>query len=93
MKYLLVLLGGLEVADGVLTRWAVTSGIARELNPLVAGRTGGLSFLLVKAAGGVATAAILWALYRRFPKIALVSANTLVVFYTAVLVWNLGALV
>ncbi len=35
MKYLLILLGGLEISDGIITHFLVGNGLAREGNPLM----------------------------------------------------------
>ena len=90
MKTALVLLGLLEVVDGVVTRWAVTAGVAGEWNPLLVGRVTGASFVLAKILGAAACVALLWLVSRRFPKIAAISATSVAAFYALVLVWNMS---
>ncbi len=90
MKIALVLLFLLEVLDGGFTRWAVTTGVAGEWNPLLVGRVTGVSFVLAKILGAAACVALLWLVSRRFPKIAAVSAASVAAFYALVLVWNMS---
>jgi hypothetical protein len=78
----------LEAADGIFTRASVASGAAREANPLLGTWTADPSFLVMKVAGGVACAILLWIVYLRFPKLAVTSAASLIAFYGAVLLWN-----
>ena len=93
MKSLLILLVGLQIADGLVTRMAVTSGLVQEWNALVAPIAGEWSFLLLKVAGALASALALWALHPRFPGVSLSGAGCVVVFYGSVLAWNLTTLV
>ena len=91
MKYLitlLLLLCGLETLDGVLTQGAVTNGLVQEANPLMAHIVHEGNFLLLKIAGALLCAMILWNLYQRFPKLALSATSGIVVFYGMVMVWN-----
>ena len=92
MKVALVLLCLLEVLDGVFTRWAVTSGVAGEWNPLLVGKVTDVSFVPVKILGAAACVALLWLVSRRFPKIAAISATSVAAFYSLVLVWNVSTL-
>ncbi len=93
MKVALALLCIFELLDGLLTRWAVTTGLAREWNPLIAGRASHWSFLLLKIAGALACVAALWLLHRRFPRTAVISTCAVVAFYFIVLSWNVTSMV
>lgn len=93
MKYVLMGMCGLEIIDGGLTRWAVNAGVVREANVFVAAWAGDWLFVMLKVLGSLICALALWMLYRRFPKAAMLSANSAVVLYIAVLVWNLHILI
>lgn len=88
MKMLLLLLGGIQILDGVVTHWGVTTGIVREANPIVASVAGSGHFVILKVVGAVACAVALWLVHRRFPKVALAGANGVLAFYGIVLIWN-----
>jgi hypothetical protein len=92
MKYILVLLYSLEILDGIFTRWAVTGGLARELNPVMYRLAGDWNFLLLKVIGAILSALALWHLYKRFSKMAITSAACIVIFYSLVLTWNFSML-
>lgn len=93
MKIALALLCAFELLDGLLTRWAVTNGIADEWNPIVAANAANWSFVLLKLAGAAACVALLWTVHRRFPRMAMISTNVVVAFYVAVLLWNATTIV
>jgi len=88
MRYLLGLLVILVVADGLLTRFLIDGGLAREGNPLLQSFVGENGFIALKAAGALLCAFILWDIYRRFPKVAVISTWCFVAFYCGVLLWN-----
>lgn len=90
IKQLLALLLGLQVADGVLTWWAVSAGMAQEWNSCVANLAGSWYFPVIKVAGAIVSALALWGVYGRFPKTALMGAGSIVVLYSTILVWNSG---
>jgi hypothetical protein len=92
MKYVLVALCSLEIADAAVTNWAVTNRLAQEWNPLLGSLAGDWQFLLLKVVGAIVCALALWTTYRRFPRIALMGANCVVIFYGIVLTWNLHVL-
>ncbi|MDD4859074.1 MAG: DUF5658 family protein [Dehalococcoidales bacterium] len=92
-KLMLVLLGVLVVfvvADGLVTEFLVSGGIAREGNPFLESIVGQQGFILLKVVGAVACAFVLWDIYRRFPKLALVSTSCFVVIYSIIVLWNLS---
>jgi len=90
MKYLLVLLSGFEISDGIITHLLVRSGLVREANPLVESLVREGNFLLLKVIGALLCVLILWCLYKRFRKVSLIATSSVVVFYGAVITWNLG---
>jgi len=90
MKYLIGLLIGFEIADGLLTHFLITGGLAREGNPLLQPIVGEASFLILKVVGVLICAVILWDIYKRFPKMALAATSCFVVFYGVIVLWNLS---
>ncbi len=90
MKYLLGLLIILEIADGLLTNFLIKGGLAREGNPFLVPIVGETGFIVLKVVGVLLCAVILWDIYRRFPRVALVTTWCFVVFYGVILLWNLS---
>jgi len=90
MKYLIGLLILLVTSDGLLTNLLIKDGLAREGNPFLQPIVGDIGFLVLKAVGVLLCAVILWDIYRRFPKLALVSTSCFVVFYAVIVFWNLS---
>jgi len=90
MKCLLVLLSGFEISDGIMTHLLVRNGLVREANPLVESLVREGDFLLLKVIGALLCALLLWCLYKRFRKVSLIVTSSAVVFYGAVITWNLG---
>ena len=90
MKYLIGLLIIFEIADGLLTHFLISGGLAREGNPLLQPIVGEAGFLILKVVGVLLCAVILWDIYKRFPKVALISTSCFVVFYGLIVLWNLS---
>ena len=91
MEYLLGVLVVLCVLDGLITNFLVTNGLGREGNPLMKGLVGDWKFLAVKSLGGLLCAFILWDIYKRWSKLAVVSTLCLVVILAGIVLWNLCA--
>jgi hypothetical protein len=90
MKYLIGLLILLEISDGLLTHFLVSDGLAREANPFLLPLVGDAGFMVLKIVGVLICAVILWDIYRRYPRLALVSTTCFVVFYGFIVLWNLS---
>ena len=90
MKYLITLLCGFEISDGIITQLLVSNGPFVEANPLMAPVVSDGNFLLLKIVGVVLCALILMKLYRYFPRITILTTSSLVTFYGAVIGWNLS---
>jgi len=90
MHCLLVGLVCLVIADGLLTQCLLKEGLAREGNTLLQPIVDRWHFVLVKAVGVIACALILWDIYTRSAKLALVSTSFLVLGYLAVDLWNVS---
>ncbi|HEY90217.1 MAG TPA: hypothetical protein G4O07_00110 [Dehalococcoidia bacterium] len=90
MKYLLPLLCGFEISDGIITQLLVANGPFVEANPLMAPVVGDGNFLLFKVVGVILCALILLKLYRYFPRVTLLTTSSIVTYYGAVIGWNLS---
>ena len=90
MKYLLGLLIVFVISDGLVTNFLVNGGLAREGNPFLQHIVGETGFIILKAAGVLLCAVILWDIYKRVPKVALISTTCFVVFYAVIVLWNLS---
>ena len=90
MKLLLVLLVLFVIGDGVVTHFLITGGIATEGNPLLEPIVGDMGFIFLKIAGALLCAVILWDIYRRHPRVAMISTSVFVVFYAGIVTWNVG---
>jgi hypothetical protein len=88
MKYLLGILVVLVVLDGILTRFLIDGNLAREGNPLLAGIVGEDIFMVLKIAGAMLCALILWDVYKRYPRIGRIVTWCGVVFYSGIILWN-----
>jgi intracellular septation protein A len=91
MIYLLSCLAFFIISDGFLTHALVGGGL-REGNPLLVPLVAQGNLMVLKLVGTVVCIIILWDLYRRFPKVALITTSCFVVFYGAVVFWNFGLL-
>jgi hypothetical protein len=90
MKIILIILAGFEVFDGFLTHFLVRNGVVQEGNKLIETIVYEGNFLLLKVLGALISIIALWFIYKRFPHIALATASCIVLFYSAVLVWNMN---
>ncbi len=89
MKYLLILLSGFEISAGIITHFLVRNGLVREGNPLMEAIIREGNFLLLKVIGLLLCVLILWGVYKRFPRVTLIATSSVVMFYGAVMAWNL----
>jgi hypothetical protein len=88
MKYLLGALVGLVTLDGVLTEFLVGKGAAREMNPILQPMVGDIGFMVLKVAGALLCAFILWDVHRRFPRVGRIAAWIAVSGYAVIVLWN-----
>ncbi|HUV57007.1 MAG TPA: DUF5658 family protein [Dehalococcoidales bacterium] len=88
MKYLLGLLVGFEILDGVMSHFLIRGGLAREGNPFLLPLVGEINFLIIKVVGVFICALILWDIYKRFPKLAVITTSIFVTFYGGLVLWN-----
>ena len=92
MRYLLTLMSSLNITDGLMTDHFVRQGSVQEGNRLVANIVMGGNFLWLKIPGALLCAVVLWALSRRFPRLAGIITASVSVFYGVVIIWNLSLL-
>lgn len=90
MKYIIALLIGLNIWDGLLTHVLVGNGIASEANPFLQTIVHSDRFLSFKLCGGILAVFLLWTIYTRWPTAALAVGSCFVIFYMVVVGWNLS---
>ncbi len=86
----LLVLTGLIVADGYITDFIISSGLAREGNPLMKASLVNGSFMWFKVLGGIFCAVILWDIYKRHPRLAMLTSMAGIIFYTGIVYWNIA---
>ncbi len=88
MKYLLSILIVFVILDGLLTKFLIDGGLARESNPLLQPLVGDVGFIILKAAGALLCAFILWDIYKRYPRVAVIATWIAVAGYGVIVLWN-----
>lgn len=88
MKYLLGVLVAFVVMDGLLTELLLDGGMARESNPFLQPLVGDIGFMILKVVGALLCAFILWDIYKRFPRVAVIATWIAVAGYGIIIVWN-----
>jgi Domain of unknown function (DUF5658) len=86
-----ILLGSLFaaiVADGVITRHLVHSGLAREGNPFLQYWVVEDKLLSIKILGGLLAVFALWNIYRRKPIVSYIISAVFLFCYIAIICWN-----
>jgi hypothetical protein len=89
MTYLLGALVALVVSDGLISQFLVRHGLGREGNPFLETLVGKDTFLIIKVLGVLLCALILWDIYGRRPKLAVITTLCFVVLYGGIVLWNL----
>jgi len=88
MKYLLITLVAFVILDGLLTELLLDRGVAWESNPFLQPLVGDVGFMILKVVGAALCAFILWDIYKRFPRVAVIATWIAVVGYGVIVVWN-----
>lgn len=88
--YMLLALVALVILDGIITNLLVRGGLAWEGNPFLRTIVGGGNFLLIKTAGALLCALILWDIHRHWQRVALASITCFIAVYTGIVIWNLS---
>ena len=91
IRLLICTLTALVVADGLISKFIVEHGFAREGNPLLQIWVGENTFLVLKLLGAILIAIVLWDIYKHNPKLSYISTVLFVISYTAIVFWNLYA--
>ena len=91
-RFVLMLLIGLILADGIITEYVIYSGMAWESNPFLRGFLSTGHLMLVKILGSCLVALFLASIYRQQPKMATIATWLFVLLYTGIVYWNLGGL-
>jgi Domain of unknown function (DUF5658) len=86
---MLYTLFGLIVADGLITQFLITGGQAREANPFLQAWVSQNMFLAIKISGAFLITLFLWIKYNSMPRLIYAITTVFLVFYTAVVFWNL----
>ncbi len=89
MKYLLAVMTVLVIADGFITQFLVKGGIATEGNPIMRPLVDDFTFIIVKVLGAIVCSIILWDIYKRRAKLALISTSCIAGCYAIIVIWNL----
>lgn len=88
MIFALLLMAQFQLWDGVITHVFVRNGLAREANAFMANLVYGGDFLVFKIISVAIVALALWVIYKRFPRLAIITAAGIAVFYLGVVTWN-----
>ena len=89
-RFVLMLLFGLVLADGVVTEFLVYSGLGREGNPFMGSFLASGNLITIKIAGALLSVLILASVNKNYPRWAAVVAWIFILVYTVILYWNLG---
>ncbi len=89
MSYLLSALIALVVSDGLISHFLVRHGLGREGNPFLKTLVGEWNFLVIKVLAVLLCALILWDIYKRRSKLAVITTLSFVVLYAGIVLWNL----
>jgi hypothetical protein len=88
MKLLLGVLILFVILDGLLTEFLLRRGVVREINPFLQPLVGDIGFMVLKVVGALLCALLLWDIYRRFPRMAVITTWIAVAGYGVIVVWN-----
>jgi hypothetical protein len=88
--YLLIILVCLVVLDGLVTEYLIDGGTASEANPFLETLVGEPAFMVLKVAGALICALVLFDIHRRYPRTAIVTTWIAVAGYFAIVIWNIS---
>jgi hypothetical protein len=89
MRLMLYALFSIIVADGLITKFLVTSGYASEVNPFLQAWVDQDLFFAIKVSGAFLVTILLWIKYNAKPKLIYTITAVFLAFYTSILFWNL----
>lgn len=88
--FLLTALVLLSLIDSLVSHFLIRGGLGREGNPFLQNMVGREVFILIKVSGTLLCALILWDIYRRWPRLALISTWCFVGLYSGIVLWNIS---
>jgi hypothetical protein len=86
--FLLIMMIQFQLLDGIMTQIFVRNGLVKEGNAFVADLITKGEFLITKFIGLIICVLILWFLYKIFPRLIYAATTLIVIFYSAVIIWN-----
>lgn len=89
LEQLLVVLIGLVLSDGLISQSIISGGSGIEANLFLKDLIGGENFLLIKLAGALLAAFIIWNINKTRPGIAMVTSLVFMILYTGIVYWNI----
>ena len=89
MRLLLGTLATLIVSDGLISKFLVVHGLAREGNPFLQVWISEDAFLTIKIAGAFLAALALWDMHKHHPRLSFISTLCFMIFYTGIVFWSL----
>ena len=89
IRILIGALFAIIVADGIITRYLVHGGFAKEGNPFLEYWVIEDKLLTIKIIGGLLAAVFLWSIYRKHPRLAVVFSSIFLAGYIFIVGWNL----
>jgi hypothetical protein len=89
-QYVMMLLVGLVLADGVITEYLVGSGLSWEGNPLLRNPLESGTLMPLKLGGALISTLLLASIYRTNRKMAMVASWLFIILYTCIVYWNIG---
>jgi hypothetical protein len=87
---LLAVLIALVVADGSITRFIIKNQLGMEANPFLKEWVRSDALLIIKLAGSLAAAFILWHLYLKRHKVGWILTSFFIAVYVLLILWNLA---
>lgn len=91
IRILLGTLIALVISDGLITKFLMTHGLGLEGNPFLQSWVGEEKFLVIKVAGALLAALILWDIWKRHATLSFIITSCFVTLYTLIVFWNLFA--
>ena len=89
IEYLIVALVALVIFDGIITEFLVGNDLGEEGNPFLKGLVGEWSFMVIKVAGALLCAFLLWDIHRRWARLGIIGTWCLIGCYSAIVAWNI----
>ena len=90
IKILLGALFATIVADGIITRFLISRGLASEGNPFLGDWVYNEAFYTLKICGALLALMYLWSIYKRYPRLSIGLTSLFLLVYTFIIFWNLS---